>query len=522
MRNSSKRPNLWLVGLMLAAASAGCHHPRRSTEPFFLPSAGPDAEVLRAEIQGERLSAGVAVLSSAAVMLADRSAERSEATALSANEVLDVVSESFPLLTIVDQQRVIAQAKELEALGAFDLKAKAKAYYQPKGFFQNHGLEGGLEQATGLYGARLLGSYRLGVGDFDESFDGKRFTNHGGELGAGLSLPLLRNGATDEDRTKLYQAGLDRRQAEYEILAARLEFAIEALRAYWDWVEAGQSLGVKEELLTIAIERQRFVDRQVRAGALPEIESLDNARELADRRAEQLEARRKVDQKALKLGLFLRDLDGRPRPPSLERMPGALQEPAEPQVERLSEDLAQALELDPMIAMLAIDRERTEADISLYENQKLPEANLTSFVSQDRNDEPKKSKAGLEFKLGLEFSMPVQMRKARGRYQAAQAKKQQIEAKLGFARDKAEARVRQGLAALIAGYERAAQARVGVDLAERVTAAERLAFERGASDILKVNLREQKLAKARLLRIETLVEYWLAVAEYRASVAFRL
>gem|GEM_PF-1272888 len=79
-----------------------------------------------------------------------------------------------------------------------------------------------VDQPTPLWGAGLFAGYRYGQGDFP-TYDGERATNAGGELRAGASLPLLRNGAADRRRTQLGRAEAEAQGQQEAVQAQRLE-----------------------------------------------------------------------------------------------------------------------------------------------------------------------------------------------------------------------------------------------------------------------------------------------------------
>jgi len=438
---------------------------------------------------------------------------------LDLEHVLTSVHETYPLLSAARQELVLAQAEQLKALGAFDLKLKASALWGATGFYENHSAKAVLEQQTGLYGLKAWGGYRLGAGDFDPTFDGKRVTNHGGEFSAGLSLPLLRDGSIDDARRGLWASAYEREIAGDSVAMRRLRFDQEAAVAYWRWVAAGRRLKVAESLLELAQARQEATEARVRRGALPEIEAVDNQRLVVKRQSLVTKVRREVQKTAIALSLFLRDARGATQRPGLLSLPSAFPEPAAPRLQGLNTDLLRALELRPDLRQYARLRERAALDLRFANNQVLPQLDVFVAGSQDRDGRrPSVTKGEFELSAGLEFSFPFQNRKARGLVAAARAKLDALADKERFLQDKVEAEVRDALSALQAAYEQAGQARQTATLAERVAVAERRRFEVGESDVLRLNLREEAVAEARLGVIDALLHYWSAAATYRAAV----
>jgi outer membrane protein TolC len=501
---------LGLLGLA-ALLSLGCASVD-DEDPWLLPEHSPPG----LETPAERVQeASLAVLGSGVQTYG----ARWEGGVLVLEHVLTSVHDTYPLLSAVRQELVLAQAEQLKALGAFDLKLKASALWGATGFYENHSAKGVLEQQTGLYGLKAWGGYRLGAGDFDPTFDGKRVTNHGGEFSAGLSLPLLRGGSIDEARRGLWASAYEREIAKDSFAMRQIRFEQEAAVAYWRWVAAGRRLEVAQNLLDLAQVRQEATLARVRRGALPEIEGVDNQRLVVKRQSLVIKVQREVQKTAIALSLFLRDARGATLRPSADSLPVQFPSATPPNLEGLSTDLMRALELRPDLKRYARLRERAELDLRFANNRLLPQLDVFVAGSQDRDGRrPSVTKGEFELTAGLEFSFPFQNRKARGQVAAAQAKLDALADKERFLRDKVEAEVRDALSALQAAYRQAGLARETATLAERVAEAERRRFALGDSDVLRLNLREEAVAEARLGLIDALLHYWSAAATYRASV----
>lgn len=438
---------------------------------------------------------------------------------LELSHVLTSVEEAYPLLSIARRQQIVAEAEQLAALGAFDLGLKAGSTWSPEGFYEHNTAQAGLEQATGLWGLRVWGGYRLGAGDFDPTYDGKRVTNHGGEFALGAKLPLLRGGSIDGARRDLWTSTLGREIAASELASQRLSFERSAAQAYWAWVEAGARLSITQTLLGLAEDRQRGVQARAARGDISEIDALDNERLVVRRRALLISARRGLEKAAIALSLFLRDGSGAPLRPRAEALPRTFPEPAAPALAGLQQDLQAALRARPDLRQIAQERGQAAIELAYAENLRLPQVDLSVTGSQDLNRRrPSQTKGEFELTAGLEFSFPIQNRRARGKALASRTKLEQLEDKERFLREKIEAEVRDAVSALEAAFERVSQARRAARLAERLAEAERRRFELGDSNVLILNLREEAAAEAELREVSSLSDYWAARAMYRAAV----
>ena len=74
------------------------------------------------------------------------------------------------------------------------------------------------------------------------------------------------------------------------------------------------------------------------------------------------------------------------------------------------------------------------------------------------------------------------------------------------------------MSSLVTSYELLDQAKRTVKLNQRLEEAERIKFEKGASTILFVNLREQNTADTEVNAVEAEARYYADVADYRAAL----
>lgn len=443
------------------------------------------------------------------------------AGALTLSRVLKSVQQRFPLLAAAEQQRVINQAKAFSARGAFDLTLKGNAQWAPEGFFENHSVKAQAEQQTGLYGAKFFSGYRIGSGDFDLTFDGKRRTNHGGEIFAGASLPLLEGGSIDEARSKQQQADLEVEVAGAMVVQRRVKFAKEASKAYWQWLASGQQLRIAKDLLGIAELREKQLSKQVEKGEIPKITLVDNERLLANRNEFLISAQREFQKASFALSLFVRDEEERPIIMGVESLPKEFPKALDLDGSRQEIDIARAMEQNPKLQALALKRRQFEIEKKLRANQKLPTLDFSVLASQDRNeDQPSKTKGDFELYLGLEFKFPLQRRKAIGLMRAAEAKLRQIAAEEKFMRNKIRANVLDLLSEINAQSQRITQTKLGVELSRKLAKAERSLFQQGQSDLLRVNLREEAVAKAEIKSVSAQKSFWVSIANYKATLSF--
>jgi len=437
---------------------------------------------------------------------------------LTLDEIIGSIYSGYPLLESALYSRDIAMGNHLTAHGGFDLKLKGASENGPVGFYKTYRQSVGLVQP--LYsGSEIWGGYRIGRGSFEPWYL-ERNTNDGGELKAGVSVPLLRNRTIDERRAELLRTGLGQDLAEFDIQAQIIGFIQEATYAYWDWVAAGRGHAIATRLLELATNRTDRIKGQVDAGLIDPPELTDNLRLVADRRAKLADAKRKLDQKAAKLSLYLRDGSGQPVVPNPSRLP-PLPEPRLIDAGQLEEDVMIALANRPDLRLIQTLWQQFDVDLEQARNLLQPNVNAVMWGSQDIGApaSSKRDKSPLALEAGVYVDVPMQRRKARGKIIALEAKMQQLNAKLRMTEDKIKVDVQSVYAALISAFEQVQQTRQAVKFAEELAQRERVNFEAGASDMLKVTLREQYAAESAIKELEALLTYHQAQADYRAALA---
>jgi outer membrane protein TolC len=444
------------------------------------------------------------------------------------DDVLDSVDRSYPLLlaALVEIERIEAEA--LAARGAFDTRLLASGAASPTGFYDHYTGDMGIEQPTRLWGARLFAGYRIGRGDFPSYMGGDK-TNEGGEVRAGVEVPLLKGGITDESRTRLRTTELGQQAVLPQVEQRRIEIVRDASETYWDWVAMGLNVQVERRLLATAEARQAQFQGQAERGAIPRVQLVDNERLIVDRKIRLRGAERDAREAAVALSLFFRDEAGRTVLPPPERVPGDFPPEylwGEAQLER---DIARASEAHPILRELRLRRQQIEATVARDRNALLPDLRLQLEGSQDFGESAKgidtkgnvsdDPKDQTEVKASLRLELPVLQRQARGRLVQSQADLRRLDYEIGFQRDRIQAEILRATAALEAAYDQTNLARENLELAQQLERAEERKLSLGSSNLINVNIRELQAADAARALIFAQAAYFRSLARYQAAVA---
>jgi outer membrane protein TolC len=299
-----------------------------------------------------------------------------------------------------------------------------------------------------------------------------------------------------------------------------ISFVQEATYAYWEWVAAGRDYRITHRLLLLAEDRTDRIRQQVDAGLIDPPELTDNLRLVAERKAKLATASQKFQEKAVKLSLYLRDAAGDPIVPQ----PDQLNDFPDPELvnkEQLESDTHIALVSRPELKVLDLTRREYEVDFAEAHNDLRPQIDGVLSGSQDVGEptSSKQDKSQFEAEAAIFVDVPLQRRKGQGKMQAAQGKLAQLAAKRRLVEDKIVVSVQSAYIARIAAYEQVLQTKEAVRLAEELAVRERRNFDAGASDLLKVTLREQYAVESAYKEVEALLTYYRAQADYRAAMA---
>lgn len=450
-----------------------------------------------------------------AVGMASPAVASEEGVPLSLEEVLGSTRSHHPSVDAAQRDVDAAKAEVLSAQGGFDPLVRARGIATPFGYYPHERLEAAIEQPTPLWGLRLFAGYRLGQGDFPVYY-GQYETLSGGEVHAGLDLPLWRDGAIDKRRAALSQARLQQQGAVFELAGEQLAVQRQAAYQYWDWVAAGRQVSIATAQYELALARREQIARRVAAGEVPQIEHTENERVLLGRDADRIAAQRALERAALKLSLYLRDARGEPHVVSPTRLPRGLPLPEAVQEERLEQSLEQALSGRPELRGLNLQREVLRVDAALARNQAAPAVDLGLRVARDVGQGPANLRP-TEVQGSLTLDIPLFAREARGQRRAAEAKQSAVDAKARLARDEIVTEVRDALSALRASFARVGLAHDAAEVARQLARAEYTRFEHGDTSLLVVNQREQVAAEAELGELRALVDYQRARVDLLAA-----
>jgi cobalt-zinc-cadmium efflux system outer membrane protein len=436
---------------------------------------------------------------------------------LNLDDVINATLRHHPALKAEMQERVAADGALLSAEGAFDPSIKSDVFSTATGGYSGDYGSAYVEQPLQFYGSKVVAGYRLGRGVFP-TYENYYETNSGGELGAGVEVPLLRDGPIDRRRAAIGQSISGQTIADSTIEQRKIELARAAALTYWDWTAARNKALVYKRLLQVADERDRQITERVKRGDLPDFDRIDNQRAVLQRKAQLLSAERAVKNAEFNLALFYRDDKGQPR--TIESFEALSQIPLPLFVPDSSVEapIAEAVSARPEFKNISAQREQNELELKLARNQILPRLDLRVFSANDvgsgevRREEP-------ELKAGVRIEIPLATRTQEGRIALFEARQQKLAFTETFLKERIRADVQDALNALDIARLRVDVVKREVEASEDLAKGELKRFELGDSNLIFVNLREQNAADAQVREIETLQDYQKAFVAFEATLA---
>lgn len=434
---------------------------------------------------------------------------------LTLGEVLTSARDHAPQVLEATAKLRAAEGRRQAAEGAFDVVFRGDAKGRLGGYYDGNSVSTTLAQPLRSAGGEVYAGYRVSDGRFP-IYEDESYTNRLGELKVGVVFSLLRDRLIDERRFAVNQADAEIELARNEQLVVAIGVQRRAIEAYGNWVAAGLKLAIVRDLLVQAEARQDGLRRQVAQGHKAAILLTENEQSVLNRRTLVVQAEQALSVAATRLSLFLRDGNGAPLVPPAERLPSNL-----PPAPALSDDARVLAAARPDLKSVDIRMQQARERLALTRNAALPRLDLVLETSRDFGaiGEGGPSRAGVEPKIGLKFSVPLQQRGAKGQraaneaeIDAQQLRRRQLEEQIAVELDTilADIAATRRLSEL-AGAEQARAAELAT--------AERRRFELRASDLFLLQVREDAAASARLRTIDASWREIQARADLAAAAA---
>ncbi len=339
---------------------------------------------------------------------------------------------------------------------------------------------------------------------------------------AGIAVPIGQGLFIDQRRATLQQAKLLQDMAEADQVKEINKILLTATKDYWEWYFAHNNYVLLQRSILLA---QDIFDRTTMAHDYGEASPIDTVQakiNLLNRITAMQQAKIERIRAGLSLSNHLWTSEGAP----LELDENA--SPEKPMVNTLDPELlAQllnlALENHPELRKLNLKNESLLVDRRLARENIKPKLNLNYYLLDQPFDYRGNSNDLIldeNYKVGVEFALPIFLRKERAKLRQSNIKLEQNSYQLDFTE-------RQVMNDINGQYNAATttaiilqQQQEMVDNYELLLTAERLNLENGESDLFKLNVQMDKLieSQSKLLKLQSTYQKDVATLYWAAGV----
>ena len=326
---------------------------------------------------------------------------------------------------------------------------------------------------------------------------------------AGISLPLGKGLITDDRRAALRQADLFGDMTEAEQVKLINKLLLDAAKEYWQWYNAYYNYKLLNRSVSIAAEIFRRVNVNYKFGEASQIDTIQAKITWQQRLIEQQEAFLNYQNTGIMLSTFLWDSLSNPLQLNMHWAPVLQPDPWIMTSGGLEELSNQAKANHPDLRKLNVKMKQLEVERKLNAEYLKPQLNLNYFLLNQPFDPEGNSSfnATENYKLGIDFSFPVFLRKER-------AKLAQTKIKLTTTQLDLTLTEREILNELTSSYNQMVNLQSIINQQynmmmgyERLLNAELLNLEQGESDLFKINIQQEKLIQSQTKWLKLLADF---------------
>lgn len=435
---------------------------------------------------------------------------------LTYDEFLGFVKKYHPLVKNAALPISEAQASLLKARGAFDPKIEVD--FNKKQFKDNeyYSILNSSFKIPTWYGIELKAGFDNNEGIY---LNPENTMPNQGLTSFGISIPLGQGLFINERMANLRKAKIQLQLSKSEQKLEAVSVLYDASLAYFNWKKSYDEVQLYEQYKANALLRFKGIQSLIEQGDKPAIDSIEAKIIVQNRELNLEDSKLKLTKAQLGLSLFL----------WLENnIPLELNENMIPEITLKStiqetlktNDLMQSdfsIAAHPKINALQNKLEMLDVDRKWKANQLLPKIDLgytylsePSYIDRYRLE---------DYKVGVNFSFPIFLRKERGDLKLAKFKIQETQSILDFERLQLSNKIKAQQAEITSLLKQNDFISNLVDNHKTMLNSEERLFEMGESSLFLINARENNLVTAQLNRIALENRYYISNSELFKIVA---
>jgi outer membrane protein TolC len=339
----------------------------------------------------------------------------------------------------------------------------------------------------------------------------------------GISLPIGKGLFTDERRAALKQAKLFTQIAEAEQIKLINKILLEAAKDYWTWYYSYYNYRFLSRSVNIASEVFRRVQLDASLGEASVIDTVQAKITLQQRIVERQETYLEFLNAGIRVSNYLWNTDEKPLQLSLLVAPVLMPGDQEALSAQTLEELSyMARQNHPELKKLTLKLGQLSVERKLAVEYLKPRFDLSyNFLNRPISpDGTFRPSFGTDYKFGLDFSIPIFLRKERAKLGQTNIKIRSTELERTQAEREILNQIQQVFNQLANTRLILNQQSSMVSNYERILQAELLNLENGESDLFKINVQQEKLivSQTKLLKLKAEYEKMKATLYWAAGV----
>ncbi len=416
---------------------------------------------------------------------------------LTYSEFLGYVKKFHPRIKQANLKISAGEAELMKARGAFDPKIEVD--YDRKQFKNSEYfsiLNSSFKIPT-WYGIEVKASFDNGEGMY---INPEHVTPNSGLTSVGITVPLGQGLWINQRMTDLRKGKLQVQLSEAEQKLAAVEVLYDASVVYFDWLKVNNELKLYQSYLSFAETRYRGIITLIEQGDKPAIDSIEAGISIKNRKINLQDAEIKLMKAKLELSNFL----------WIENVPVELQDTIIPD-EDLQRTIVEELPFNrvengtvltdqhPKIASLQRKIDILTLDRKLKANLLLPKLDVGYYYLSEPSyfDNYRWN----DYKVGVNFTFPIFLRKERGTLNLAKLKLQDSQLDLNLERLQLDNKMKAGRIEITALQN---QIKITNSLVEdyvKMLDSEERLFSFGESSLFLINSRENSLISSQISQI---------------------
>lgn len=435
-------------------------------------------------------------------------------TEFSFNEFLGYVKKYHPLVKQADLKLNEAQANLMLARGAFDPKIEVE--YNEKQFktSEYYSILNSSFKIPTWYGIELKAGFDNSEGIY---VNPENTLPNSGLTSLGIAVPIGQGLFINQRMADIRKAKIARNLNAAERNLQAIEIIYEAAVSYMNWKRSFEEVKLYENYIQNALIRYKGIATLINEGDKPAIDSIEAGIVVKTRQLNLEDAKLKLTKAKLELSNYLWLENNIPFELSDALKPEDLLTNNIKETLKINELATIDLEnhpkikaLDAKIAMLKVERK-------LKANALLPKLDLSyNYLSEPSYIDNYRFE---DYKIGINFSFPIFLRKERGSLKLADLKIQDSEFNLQFERKNLENKIKSQQQEIVSlEKQQDYNDKLVKDFTKLLNGEDRL-FEMGESSLFIINSRENSLVSSQLNEIALENRYLNAIISIYKTLA---